>query len=44
MSINEIASSYLHQFNDGEHDLLAVIGPTASGKTGFRQPYGQAGD
>lgn len=35
MSINEIASSYLHQFNDGEHDMLAVIGPTASGKTGF---------
>lgn len=35
MSTDEIASSYFHQFKNGEHDLLAVIGPTASGKTGF---------
>lgn len=35
MSIGEIACSYLDQFRNGERDLLAVIGPTASGKSRF---------
>ena len=35
MTAKEIAMSYLGQFRNGEYDLLAVIGPTASGKTGF---------
>ena len=35
MSTGEIACSYLDQFRNGERDLLAVIGPTASGKSRF---------
>lgn len=35
MLISELADSYIRQYEDGTADLLAVIGPTASGKSRF---------
>lgn len=35
MQLNELALSYKDDFRNGRNDLLAVIGPTACGKTHF---------
>ena len=35
MQAEQIARTYSEQFLGGKHDLLAIIGPTASGKTRF---------